>query len=95
MNELKQYIGTTYSNNCQIANMTEKPETPLNPEIPKTIPDMGVERPEMDADMTYPKKKNIDETICQKPRKKDVYETDMHKIYNIIVVQKNKQLQEK
>ena len=45
--------------------------------------------------MTYLKNKNIGEAIYQKLRNKDVYETDMHKIYNIIVVQKNKQLQEK
>ena len=28
-------------------------------------------------------------------RKKDVYESDMHKIYNIVVGKTNKQLQEK
>ena len=45
--------------------------------------------------MTYLKNKNIDKAIRQKPRKKDAYETDMHKIYNLIVVQKNKQLKDK
>ena len=39
-------------------------------------------------------KKNIDEAIRQKLRKKDVYESDMHKIYYLIVGQKNEQLQE-
>ena len=43
--------------------------------------------------MTYFKKKNIDEAIRQKLRKKDVYESGMHNIYNLIVRQKNKQLQ--
>ena len=45
--------------------------------------------------MTYIENNNIDKAIYQKLRKKDVYETDMHKIYNLIVGQKNKQLQEK
>ena len=45
--------------------------------------------------MTYLKKKNIDEAIRQNLRKKDVYESDMHKIYNLIVCQKNEQLQYK
>ena len=44
--------------------------------------------------MTYIENNNIDKAIYQKLRKKDVYETDMHKIYNLIVGQKNKQLQE-
>ena len=39
-------------------------------------------------------KKNIDEAIPHKLRKKDVYETDMHKIYNLIMGQTNEQLQE-
>ena len=39
-------------------------------------------------------KKNIAKAIHQTLRKKDVYETDMHKIYNIILGQTNEQLQE-
>ena len=42
---------------------------------------------------TY-KKDNINDTICQKPRNKNLYETDMHKIYNIIVDQNNEQFQD-
>ena len=42
-----------------------------------------------------PQKNYIDEAIFQNLRKKDVYKSDMHKIYNIIVVQMNEQLQEK
>ena len=45
--------------------------------------------------MTYLEKKNIDEVICQKLRKKDLYETDMHKIYNLIVGKTNEKLQDK
>ena len=45
--------------------------------------------------MTYLKKKNIDEAIHQNLRNKDVYESDMQKIYNLIVGQTNEQLQEK
>ena len=33
--------------------------------------------------------------ICQKLRNKYVYETDIHKIYNLILCQTNHQLQEK
>ena len=39
--------------------------------------------------MAYLKEKNIDKAIRQKLRKKNVYETDTHKIYNIIVGQTN------
>ena len=42
--------------------------------------------------MIYSEKKNIDEAIRQKLRKKALYETNMHKIYNILVVHKNEQL---
>ena len=45
--------------------------------------------------MTYLEKKNIDEAIRQNLRKKYVYETYMHKIYNLIVSQTKEQLQEK
>ena len=45
--------------------------------------------------MTYLENNNIDEAIRQKLRKKDVYESDMHNIYNLIVGQTNEQLQEK
>ena len=48
-----------------------------------------------DTEIAYLKNNSIDEAIRQKPRKTDVYEIDMHKIYNIILVQTNKQLHEK
>ena len=63
--------------------------------MPTIIPDTGTKRPKMDRTMTYLKKNNIDKDIHQKLRKKDVYETDMHNIYNIIVGQTNEKLQEK
>ena len=44
--------------------------------------------------MTYLKNNNTNEAIRKKLRKKDVYQSDMHKIYNLILVQINKQLQE-
>ena len=49
------------------------------------IHDTGVEHPKTEVDITYLEKKNIDEDIHQKLRKKDVYRTEMHKIYNLIV----------
>ena len=42
--------------------------------------------------MTYLKQKNIDKAICQKLRSKDVYETDMNKIYNLFVGHTNDKL---
>ena len=45
--------------------------------------------------MTYLEKKNINEAIHKKLRNKDVYESYMHKIYNLIVGQTNEHLQDK
>ena len=47
---------------------------------------MGTERPKIDGEMTYLEKKNIDEAISRKLRKKDVYELVMHKIYNLFTL---------
>ena len=85
MKELEWYLGETYSNSCHTAIMTEKPSTLPEPEMSKIIPDTGVSLLKTDAQMTYLENNNIDESIHQKLRKKDVYETDTHKIYNIIV----------
>ena len=60
-----------------------------------TITDLGTERLKTDGEMTHLKKKNIDEAIHQNMRKKDVYESEMHKIYNLIVGQIYEQLQQK
>ena len=53
------------------------------------IPDFCIERPKIDADMTYLEKKNINEDNHQNLRKKDVYESYIHNIYNLIVDQTN------
>ena len=50
-----------------------------NPYMP-TITDLGFKLPKTDGEMTYLDKNNIDECICQKFTKKDVKESDMHKI---------------
>ena len=50
-----------------------------------TITDLGIKHPKTYWDMTYLKKKNINEAIRQKLSKKDVYKLDTHKIYNLIV----------
>ena len=63
--------------------------------MPTIIHEMGVKCPKMDTEMTYLKKKTIDKAIRQKIGNKDVYKTDMHKIYNLILGKKNEQLQKK
>ena len=45
--------------------------------------------------MTYLYKRNINEATHQNLRNKDVYESDMHKIYNLVLGQTHEQLQEK
>ena len=92
--ELERYLVTTYSDSCHPAIMTETATTFPNLEM-TNITDLGIERPKKDEEMTYLEKKNIDEAIRQKLRKKDFYESDMHKIYYLVVVQMNEQLQEK
>ena len=72
--------------------MTETAANFSDPDMP-TITELGIKRSKTDGEMTYLEKKNIDEAICQNLRKKDVYESDMHKIYNLIVGQTNEQLQ--
>ena len=94
MKELERYLGTTYSDSCQPAIMTETAANFPDPEMP-TITELGTERPKIDGEMSYLEKKNIDEAIRQNLRKKDVCESDMHKIYNLIAVQTNEQLQDK
>ena len=73
--------------------MTETPATFPDP-VMLTIPYLGIDHPKTVAEITY-LEKNIDEEIRQNMMKKDIYESDMHKIYNIIVGQTNEQLQEK
>ena len=75
--------------------MTETPETFPDPEIPTIISATVVKRPKMEAYITHLKKKKNYTTIHKKLRKKGVYETDIHKIYNNILGHKNKQVQKK
>ena len=90
MKELDKYLGTTYSDIYQPDITTETAATLPNPEMP-TITDLGIKSPKKYGKINYLEKNNIDEAIRQKLRKKDVYQSDMHKIYNLIVVQTNKQ----
>ena len=75
--------------------MTETPVTFPELDMLTIIMDTGTEHHKTDVEMTYLKKKNINESTRHKLRKKDVYETYMHKIYNIIVGKANEQLKEK
>ena len=95
MKELERYLGANYSDSCQPAIITNTLETFPDPDMPTIVPDMGVECLNNDVEITYLENKNIDEAIHQKLRKKYVYETDMHMIYNIIVGHTRNQLQEK
>ena len=95
MKELERYLGATCRNICQPEIITKIPETLPDSDITMITPDTYDEHTNMDGGMTYLKNKNTDEDIHQKTRKKYVYKTDMHKIYNMIVGKKNEQLQEK
>ena len=55
MKGLKRYLRTTYSDSCQPSIMTETAATFPNPEIP-TIPDLNIDPPKTDKEMTYLKK---------------------------------------
>ena len=94
MKELEQCIGTTYSDSCQPAIMNKTLANFPDPEMP-TITKLGTYRPKTDGEMNYLDKNNIDVAIRQTLRKKHVYESDMQRIYNLIVGQTNEQLQEK
>ena len=71
----KRYIGETHSNICQPAIINNTTETFPDTEIPTIIPDTGPKLTKTDGEMTYLKKKNIDEYIHQKLMKKDVFKT--------------------
>ena len=53
MKDLELYLGANYIDRCQPATMTETSTTFPGPYMPKTIPDMVVERRKMDVDMAY------------------------------------------
>ena len=73
--------------------MTKTPATFPDPCMP-IIPYLGIKRPKIYAEMTYLEKNKTNEFIRQNLRNKYFYESDMHEIYNLIVDQINKQLQE-
>ena len=75
--------------------MTDTPVTFLDPYIPTIMSDTGYENPKTDLETIYLENINIDEFIRQKPRKKYLYESNMHNICNPIVGHNNEQLQEK
>ena len=69
--------------------MTKKTATFFNPDMKTITPDTVFKCTKTDAEVTYLENKNIGEAIRHKLRKKYVYKTDMHKIYNIIMVHTN------
>ena len=73
MKKLEQYLGSNYSDKCQLVIMTETPSTFPDPEMPTIISDTGVDIPKTYTAMTYLKKKNIDKAIRKTMRKKYVY----------------------
>ena len=95
MKDLDRYLGETYTNSFQPVIINETPYTLPDPYIPTIIPDTGFECPKTDVEMNYLENKSTGKAIHQKLRKKDIYKTDMHNIYNLIVGQTNEQLQEK
>ena len=88
MKELDKYLGEMYSDICQPDIMTETPPPP-DPYMPTTIHDLGIKHPKIDVEITYLEENNTDESILQNMSKKDVYESEMHNIYNLIVVKKD------
>ena len=89
MKELVKYLGATYIDSRKPAIMTKTLVNFPDLEMTTIIPNTGIGRPKMDTDMIYLENKKIYKAIHKKTRNKDVYETDMYKIYNIIVGQKN------
>ena len=92
MKKLEQYFGTTGRTIYQPTIVNETPVALPNRLMPTIVTDTGATSSKIYTEMTYLKKKNIDESICQKLRKIDEYDTDMHKIYNLFVSQTNEQL---
>ena len=90
---MEQHHGGNYRNIFQPPIITKILKTFLGLEMPTIIPDTSAKRPKMHRKITYLEKNNIYKAIRKKLRKKDVYETDMHKIYNLIMGQTNKKSQ--
>ena len=75
--------------------MIETPATFPGPGISRTIHDLFIKLPKIYAEMTYLENNNTNEAIRKNPGNKDVYESGMHNIYNLVVGQTNETLQEK
>ena len=75
--------------------MTETLAAFIDPEMMTILKENVYKHLKPDNKITYLQKKNIDEAIRQKLRKRDEYETDMNKIYNLIIGHTNEQYQEK
>ena len=95
MKDLERHHGETNRDICQPNIMTKKRDNFPDPDIPTILPDTVTKGPKTDMKMVCLIKKSIEESLHKKLSIKDVYETDMHKIYNLIVGQINDQLQEK
>ena len=53
MKYLERYIGATYRNSYKQAIITETPENFPDPDMPTTIPEKSVQKPNTDAEMIY------------------------------------------
>ena len=80
MNELERYLGATCIDIFQPDIIKKTPTIFPDLHMTTIITDMGANHPKMEGEMTYIWKKNIGEAIHNKLRKKDMYETSMHKI---------------
>ena len=69
--------------------MTETLKAFPDPYILAIVTDTGSKRPKTDTKMTYLKKKNTSDSIRQKLRKRDKYDTNMYKMYNLVVGKTN------
>ena len=85
MKKLEHCLGTTYSYICQNEITTKKNDTFPKSEIPTIVTDNGDKHSKTDAKMTYIENKNTNEAIHQKLWNKYEYETNMIKIYNLIL----------
>ena len=96
MKELERYLGATYIYSFHPEITTDTPATLPDPDMPTAMIDTGYEHPKTDIETNYLKKKNIDEAIHQKMRKKYIYMKPRCKRYTISSwARLTKKLQEK
>ena len=94
MKELERYLCKAYINICQTEIINETLATFPEPNTTTTMMDTGADCLQKESEMTYIKKKNINDAIHQNFRKRNVLKTNMHKIYNLIMGYKNEQPQD-